>query len=65
MVGIMGWLWLLLWLVLWDCYDCCYGWYHGIAMVAAIIAIMGKRSDNNNVNNRLSRIIYKREKLTN
>ena len=43
MVGAMGWLWLLLWLLLWLVPWDDYGWCHGMAIVAA----MGKRSDNN------------------
>ena len=30
-----------------DCYNCCYGWYHEMTMVAAMIAAIWKRSDNN------------------
>ena len=37
MIAVMKWLWLLSW----DGYDCCYDWYHGIAMVAAMVDIMG------------------------
>ena len=25
----------------WDCYGCCYDWYHGIAMIATMIDVMG------------------------
>ena len=41
MVAAMGWLWLRLWLLPWDGYGCCYGWYHGMAMVAAMVGTMG------------------------
>ena len=49
-IDIMRWLWLLLWLISWDDYDCYYGWYHEMTMIAALIAAMAKRSDNNDYN---------------